>query len=201
MSYMGKLGNCKTSSQSTCSPMEGGVQLVIRQDPVVQVEEDEGQRIDDYGDGVQHTGLLHYQLQSNPDWMFDSLGLLFLRPSQFVIVSRPRLRSECQDGQYDGVLYNCTEDTADAGHDESLDSIQVARARGGGSVFDCIEGVDDDEEEDHQERHSARNDCGVDDEGDPADGDEEDAGTVDLVQEDLVLSRQLNLKAAGSVAT
>ena len=42
---------------------------------------------------------------------------------------------------------------------------------------------------------------GVDDEGDPADGDEEDAGTVDLVQEDLVLPSQLNLKPAGSVAT
>ena len=42
---------------------------------------------------------------------------------------------------------------------------------------------------------------GVDDEGDPADGDEEDAGTVDLVQEDLVLPSQQYLKAAGSVST
>ena len=30
---------------------------------------------------------------SYPDRMFDSLGLLLLRSSQFVIVSRPRLRS------------------------------------------------------------------------------------------------------------
>ena len=42
--------------------MWGGVQVVISQEPVVQVEEDEGQWIDDYGDGVQHTGLLHHQL-------------------------------------------------------------------------------------------------------------------------------------------
>ena len=42
---------------------------------------------------------------------------------------------------------------------------------------------------------------GVDDEGDPADGDEEDAGTVDLVQEDLVLPSQQYLKAACSVST
>ena len=42
---------------------------------------------------------------------------------------------------------------------------------------------------------------GVDDEGDPADGDEEDAGTVDLVEEDLVLPRQQYFKPAGSVAT
>ena len=42
---------------------------------------------------------------------------------------------------------------------------------------------------------------GVDDEGDPADGDEEDAGTVDLVQQDLVLPSQQDLKPAGGVAT
>ena len=31
----------------------------------MQVEEDEGQWIDDYGDGVQHTGLVHQHLQAN----------------------------------------------------------------------------------------------------------------------------------------
>ena len=45
-----------------------------------------------------------------------------------------------QDSQYDGVLYNCTENTADARHDESLNSIEVTRPRAGGIVSNKIEG-------------------------------------------------------------
>ena len=45
-----------------------------------------------------------------------------------------------QDSQYDGVLYNCTENTADARHDESLNSIEVTRPRARGIVSNKIEG-------------------------------------------------------------
>ena len=62
MSYM---GNCKTSSQSAGPPIQGGVQVVVCQEPVVQVEQEEGQGVHDDGDGVQHSGLLYQHLQSN----------------------------------------------------------------------------------------------------------------------------------------
>ena len=43
----------------------------------MQVEEDEGQWIDDYGDGVQHTGLVHQHLQANlQQFITDYLYLL-----------------------------------------------------------------------------------------------------------------------------
>ena len=59
------MGNCKTSSQSAGPPIQGGVQVVVCQEPVVQVEQEEGQGVHDDGDGVQHSGLLYQHLQSN----------------------------------------------------------------------------------------------------------------------------------------
>ena len=98
------------------------------------------------------------QLLTYPDRLFDSLSLL-PHSGQFVVVFWFRLLSksktlnlntcllsvlaglpQCQDSQDDGILYNCTENTADARHDESLDSIEVTRSRGRGIVSNKMQG-------------------------------------------------------------
>ena len=84
MSYM---GNCKTSSQSAGPPIQGGVQVVVCQEPVVQVEQEEGQGVHDDGDGVQHSGLLYQHLQSNLQAVFFSFYSSFLKYQIYVFVS------------------------------------------------------------------------------------------------------------------
>ena len=62
---------------------------------------------------------------------------------------------------------------------------------------DTVEDVDEDEEECDEQGHPPGDDFWRDEEGDPADADEEDARAVDLEDHLVALAAQVDAEAAG----
>ena len=130
---------------------------MVRYGPVVEVVQDKCGGEEDDGNEIENP-----RIPETAAWAVKWRLHAPVNHVDPVTEARPRrvntvvslIKLQCVDWEDEGVLEDGAEDHEDAGHHELVNSIELARARGGGARANVVEDIDNDKEEDDKEGHA-----------------------------------------------